>query len=126
VSVLLPNVALAVRRQDELSSDAHGDLIPGDWAAATPPLPGRVSGGGANLQGGEDVYRLAVDIALWPVKPKDIVVEYVLGADGEPTDVATGREWFVRVADQIRHSADDTVDYVRIQGQIRVGASTTP
>lgn len=126
IAVLLPNTALGVRRQDELSEDSHGDLVPADWGTVIGPFIGRATGGGAQLQGGEDVYRLALDTGCWPVKPRDIVVEYALNADGEPTDEATGREWFVRVADLIKHSEDDSVDYVRVQGQIRVGVNTTP
>jgi hypothetical protein len=126
MSVLLPNTALALRRQEDLTPDSHGDLVPGGWADPTPAYPGRVTGGGANLQGGESIYNISVDPALWPMKPKDLVVEYQLDDDGNPVDVATGREWFIRTADNIRHSEDASVNYVRIQGQIRVGVSTTP
>jgi hypothetical protein len=121
VSVLLPNTWLAVRRQGELVEDSHGDRVPGGWAEPTAHFIGRAPAAtGADLQGGNDAARLALDPALWPVKPKDIVVE--TAADGTPT----GQEWTVRTANLLKHSEDDSVDYVRVIGQLRVGASTTP
>lgn len=121
MSVLLPNTWLAVRRQGEPVEDSHGDRTPGDWAAPSQHYSGRApKADGAEIQGGSDIGRLGLDPALWPVKPKDIVIETT--EDGTPT----GREWTVRAANLLTHSTDSTVDWVRVQGQVRQGASTTP
>lgn len=120
MSVLLPNTWLAVRRQGELVEDSHGDRVPGDWAEPTQHYIGRAQGEGANLQGGNDAARLGLDPALWPVLPKDIVVETT--KDG----TLTGRQWTVRTADLLKHSEDNSVDWVRVIGHLRVESSTTP
>lgn len=121
MAVLLPNTWLAVRRQGELVEDSHGDRVPADWQEPTPHYPGRApAADGANIQGGTDVRNIALDPAVWPVKPRDIIVETT--EDGTPT----GREWTVRTTNLLKHSVDSTVDYVRCQGQLRQGTSTLP
>lgn len=121
MAVLLPNTSLALRRRIASGEDEHGDVYAVEsFDAPVGPFPGRTSGPGAELQGQTDPTRIALDEALWPVAPRDLVVEY------DATGKATGREWLLGSADLIQHSTDASVNYVRCIGHLRQGADTLP
>lgn len=109
MAVILPDCALTVARMGPTAHDPSGYPIPATRTPGGPALPGR------KKERPDHSWVLAVDPSMWPVKEGDLIQE-----------PATGAEWLVVSADLLTNSADPAVDYVRVEGEIRVGVSTLP
>jgi hypothetical protein len=110
VSVLLPNTTLGVARRGIESEDAHGDLIRGEPEPMVGPWPGRVR------ERADGTWSLALDVAAWPVKPGDFIVD--------PTG---GHVYLVATAERLTNDAVDDVDYVRVEArERRQGGTESP
>lgn len=110
MAVLIPNVSLGVVHRPDPTLDAHGWRLPAALGAPAGPWPGRVE------EHADHLFVLALDPAAWPVIEADVVVES--GGDS--------RTWLVTAADLLRNNADPTVDYVRVEGRLRVDGHTEP
>ena len=118
MTVLLANRRLGVRRRTEGGRGPHGDRLAGALGSLAGPWPGRAEEAGdvpAGQVGGR-TWELGVDVAAWPLKPQDLVV-----------DVDTGQEWLVTSADLLVNNADPAVDYVLVRAHLHeVGPGTRP
>jgi hypothetical protein len=105
----MPNAILGLRRQGELVYDSHGFPV----RNTVGPLVGRWPG--RTRERGDGGWSIALDLAAWPVRQHDVVV-----------DTGSGREWVVLTADPIKNNIDPACDYIRIDAREVVAGGTEP
>lgn len=107
---MLPTTALALRRRGPGARDAHGALLPGALGDPLGPWPARAS------ERADGTWVLSLDPAAWPARVGDLVFE-----------PGTGRQWLVQgQPDLITHPVDPSVDFVRVEGHLRLPGGTLP
>lgn len=109
MAVLLPDCRLGVRRRSVASSDAHGEPVIGPPEPVLGPWPGR------KREQPDGTWLLSVDVAAWPLRDGDLVVD-------PDADVA----WLVSAATVLRNRVDPIVDYIRVEAQERRAGHTEP
>ncbi|AUY50461.1 hypothetical protein [Streptomyces sp. CB01881] len=109
MAVLLAARQLGVRTRGMPVLDAYGDETTGPPGELRGPWPGRAQ---PHTDG---TWLLAVDPRAGLLLAGDIVAE-----------PATGAEWTVLAADELRNAVDPALTYVRVTARPRVAGGTRP
>ncbi|GAA2746161.1 hypothetical protein [Kitasatospora cinereorecta] len=107
MAVHLADRQLGARTRGLPVLDAYGDEMTGPLGDLRGPWPGR-----AQPQP-DGTWHLALDPRVGTLLVGDLVVE-----------PASGTEWTVLVADELKNTADPGLNYVRVTGRLRTAGGT--
>lgn len=109
MTVRLPNARLGIRRRVEGARNSHGERVAAGWGPFVGPYDGRTN------ETATGTWNLGLDVALWPVRVNDLVINL------------TGGSWLVTTSDLIRLNIPNShVDWVRVTGLHRTANGTEP